>query len=500
MRNARVFGGSSHPALTASICAKIGISAALCTLGKYANGEISVHIGCSIRDQDVFVVQSGGSRINDSIMELLIMISACKGGSANKITAVLPYFPYSRQSKKKSCRGAITARMLANLLSVAGVHHIITVDLHASQMQGFFRMPVDNLHAEPIFARWIQRYVANWQEAVVVSKNPGGTKRVTSLADVLKLNFGLVATDKRRSHMGGSVSAVGSNGRSESRDGVSSQSAEEDPTVVSEGSSPSTQQQLPQPEQRPNGTHPLSSARAGHQPLTRTRTRSAGSEDFEDGRARDVITGRLVRGHLVDDDFPSPTASLSASISTLVAEREGMQAQSQAAVLSASSALADSAPFWPYSANANQMSEAAAGYDEGGTSDEEEEAQREAVPEQTITLIGNVKGKTVFIVDDMIDKARSWIAAAETVVKRGGAKRVYCIATHGLFGNDSLKEMAACDCIDHIVVTNSCPIDPDQARTTKKLVVLDISNLMSEAIRRNHFGESVSQLYQLYDD
>lgn len=110
----------------------------------------------------------------------------------------MPYFPYSRQSKKKQHRGAITARMIANLLDVAGVGHVITIDLHASQMQGFFKCPVDNLIAEPLLARWIRVHVPNWKDAVVVSKNPGGTKRVTSLADALKLSFGIVTTDRRR--------------------------------------------------------------------------------------------------------------------------------------------------------------------------------------------------------------------------------------------------------------------------------------------------------------
>lgn len=110
----------------------------------------------------------------------------------------MPYFPYARQSKKKSHRGAITARMVANLLHIAGVNHVITIDLHASQMQGFFKCPVDNLIAEPLLARWIRVNVPNWKDAVVVSKNPGGTKRVTSLADALKLSFGIVTTDRRR--------------------------------------------------------------------------------------------------------------------------------------------------------------------------------------------------------------------------------------------------------------------------------------------------------------
>lgn len=115
--------------------------------------------------------------------------------------AVIPYFPYSRQSKKKAHRSAITARMLANLLSVAGVTHLITMDLHAPQMQGFFKCPVDNLVAEPLLAKWIRDHVKDWRNAVVVSKNPGGTKRVTRLADALHLSFGIITTDRRKSHM-----------------------------------------------------------------------------------------------------------------------------------------------------------------------------------------------------------------------------------------------------------------------------------------------------------
>jgi ribose-phosphate pyrophosphokinase len=100
----------------------------------------------------------------------------------------------------------------------------------------------------------------------------------------------------------------------------------------------------------------------------------------------------------------------------------------------------------------------------------------------------------------MIDKAGSWIAAAETVVKKGGAKKVYCMATHGVFGSDSLEQLQACECIDQIVVTNSFPIDKDRARNISKLVVLDLSFLLAEAIRRNHYGEALSPLFQHYGD
>ncbi|KAF5127935.1 Ribose-phosphate pyrophosphokinase 1 [Metarhizium anisopliae] len=365
MRNTLIFAGNSCPVLTGQICENLGMTPADAELTQFSNGETSVRILTSVREKDVFVVQSGSPKINDSIMELLIMISACKGGSANKITAVLPYFPYSRQSKKKAHRGAITARMLANLLGVAGVKHVITVDLHASQMQGFFKCPVDNLHAEPIIAKWIRRNVDNWREAVVVSKNAGGTKR--------------------------------------------------------------------------------------------------------------VIHGRLIRGHVVEDDFNSPAVSTAGN---------SLQEEDPMTMSHASSFFVPEGQIL------------GGGGDPAASSDEEDNAFQDTKAEHMITLVGNVRNRTVFIVDDMIDKPGSWIAAAETVVKKGGAKKVFCIATHGVFGADCLEQLQGCECIDTILVTNSFPINQDRARNINKLVVLDLSFLLSEAIRRNHYGESISPLFQ----
>lgn len=141
----------------------------------------------------------------------------------------------------------------------------------------------------------------------------------------------------------------------------------------------------------------------------------------------------------------------------------------------------------------------------GGTADatasdeEEEEALHDPEVEHTITLVGNVRNRPVLIVDDIIDKAGSWIAAAETAVKRGGATQVICMATHGLFGGNALQEMQDCDEIEKIVVTNAFPIPEEKSRRLSKLVVLDVSNLLSEAIRRNNHGESISQLFMHYD-
>ncbi|KAI3316798.1 PRTase-like protein [Xylariaceae sp. AK1471] len=436
-------------------------------------------------------------------MELLIMISACKGGSANKITAVLPYFPYSRQSKKKSHRGAITARMLANLLHVAGVKHVVTVDLHASQMQGFFKCPVDNLHAEPLIARWVRLNVPNWKEAVVVSKNAGGTKRVTSLADALKLNFGLVTTDRRRAtnmtmtasmimrqfdgwdHGATYVNGVRRNTITNSEERDSDANGSTPPSRVAADSQGSPRR-VAAPPLRTSNTTRSPYARAFHSssqasPIEELRDEEEQEEalEYTDERAQEVTHGRLVQGHVVPDDFISPAHS----------DADGSQSyqggDDDPMTISRASSF-----FAPEPHALGGSGEA------GDSSDEEEEKLQDPKVEHMITLVGNVKDRPVLIVDDMIDKAGSWIAAAETVVKRGMAKKVYCMATHGVFGADCLEQLQACDCIDQIIVTNSFPIPDRRAKNASKLVILDLSYLLSEAIRRNHYGESISPLFQ----
>ncbi|PFH59121.1 hypothetical protein XA68_12787 [Ophiocordyceps unilateralis] len=480
MRNTLIFAGNSCPALTGQICERLGMYPADAELTQFSNGETSVRILTSVREKDVFVVQSGSARVNDSIMELLIMISACKGGSANKITAVLPYFPYSRQSKKKSHRGAITARMLANLLGVAGVKHVITVDLHASQMQGFFKCPVDNLHAEPIIAKWIRGNVPNWREAVVVSKNAGGTKRVTSLADALKLNFGMVTTDRKRgTSMTASTTIIPpdtcidvsngpkpENGRIVTPETIPARSSR---TITDARGSPIRQVEAPR---KTAGGSPQSTAVSNKTPPQPSRRLSAAADsDYNDERVREVIHGRLVQGHLVEDNFPSPERSA----------EHGVLDDDPMTMSHASS-------FFAHERQSH-------GGDPAASSDEEDNAFQNTKAEHMITLVGNVKDRAVLIVDDMIDKPGSWIAAAETVVKKGSAKKVYCIATHGVFGGDCLQQLQACECIDTIVVTNSFPISQETAMSTGKLVILDLSSLLAEAIRRNHYGESISPLF-----
>ena len=411
------------------------------------------------------------------------------------------------------------------------------MDLHAPPTQGFFGKPVDDLHAEPLIAKWIRNHVQGWQEGVVVSKNPGGTKRVTSLADALRLNFALVTTERRRTDMSGSLAGsgildrVGNSGNSVGHimnntdysppNGAApeevrspSQSSPQTPPQIN-GASPSVMP-LRHFNYRDVGSSPLTQStrlESASPPTSRTsvpreailgspsRVRPLGdgsaddsTDEYTDERARDVVTGRLVHGHIVDDDAPSPALStMSGSIATLSGDilgqpqLEDVDPMTLSLVSTRSAFQGDSALGGSGDANRND-------------SDDEEDGFKNPEFEHTVTLIGDVKDKVVFIIDDLLDQCGSWIAAAETVVKRGDAKRVYCMATHGLFGDDSLEQMENCDCIDYIVVTNTYPIAPDRVKACKKLVILDISNLLAEAIRRNHYGESISALFQHYPD
>ena len=385
--------------------------------------------------------------------------------------------------------------MLANLLHVAGVKHVVTVDLHASQMQGFFQCPVDNLHAEPLIARWIRHNVPNWREAVVVSKNAGGTKRVTSLADALKLNFGMVTTDKRRGNamsasmmMNDEISIQSMlDGSDQNAQGVETESEPSGSGPAKDRASRIVADSQGSP--RRVNSHPVRTSNPSRSPYVRPRTATSQTSamdeldeetetddaEFNDQRAHDVTHGRLVHGHIVPDDFPSPTTS---AADASVPEEDAMT-------------MSHASSFFQPEPHALGGSG-----EEGDNSDDEEEIITNSKVEHMITLVGDVKNRTVLLVDDMIDKPGSWIAAAETVVKRGLAKKVYCIATHGIFGGDCLEQMQACDCIDTIVVTNSYPVSEANQRASSKLVLLDLSFLLGEAIRRNHYGESISPLFQ----
>ncbi|GAA5921867.1 hypothetical protein JCM21900_004886 [Sporobolomyces salmonicolor] len=248
----KLLTGNSHPELAAMVAQRLGISLTPCTVKKFSDNETSVSIGESVREEDVFILQTGfnpspypfGAKArhygnggdnpevsrpgtplpplassadlknrpstpskpapapandpNDLLMELLIMISACKTASAKRITAVVPCFPYSRMDRKDKSRSPITAKLVANMLQIAGCDHVITMDLHASQIQGFFEVPVDNLWTEPSMIRWVKENIQDWKEVIIVSPDAGGAKRATNLADRLDVDFALINRNRSK--------------------------------------------------------------------------------------------------------------------------------------------------------------------------------------------------------------------------------------------------------------------------------------------------------------
>lgn len=197
----KLIAGNSHIQLCEKVAAKLSIDIARVGAFQYTNTETAVAIGESVRDEDVYILQTGcgETEINDFVMELLFMINACRVASARRITAVIPSFPYARQDKKDKSRAPITAKLIANLLQTAGCNHVITMDLHASQIQGFFSIPVDNLYAEPSVLRYI-REKYNKNDIIMVSPDAGGAKRVASLADKLDIQFALIHKERQKAN------------------------------------------------------------------------------------------------------------------------------------------------------------------------------------------------------------------------------------------------------------------------------------------------------------
>ncbi|MCP4745217.1 MAG: ribose-phosphate pyrophosphokinase [Desulfobacteraceae bacterium] len=190
-----IFSGNSNPALAKRICNYLQMPLGGAKITTFSDGEIQIEIHDNVRTKDVFLIQSTSYPVNDNLMELLLMIDAMKRASASRITVVIPYYGYARQDKKVAPRVPISAKLVADLLTQAGASRIITVDLHAGQIQGFFNIPVDNLFAAPILLNHMRSHFTN--DIVVVSPDAGGVERARAFAK--RLGAGLAIVDKRRS-------------------------------------------------------------------------------------------------------------------------------------------------------------------------------------------------------------------------------------------------------------------------------------------------------------
>jgi ribose-phosphate pyrophosphokinase len=191
----KVFSGNSNPSLAEKICASLGVPLGVAKVRTFSDGEIMVEIGENVRGRDIYVVQSTCSPTNNNLMELLIMMDALKRASAATITAVIPYYGYARQDRKVAPRTPITSKLVADLITTAGADRVVTIDLHAGQIQGFFNIPVDNLYAAPVILEHLKKRFANG-DAVMVSPDAGGTERARAFAK--RLGCTLAVIDKRR--------------------------------------------------------------------------------------------------------------------------------------------------------------------------------------------------------------------------------------------------------------------------------------------------------------
>jgi len=306
----KIFSGNANPALAKKICDILGVPLSETKMARFADGEIDAHILENVRGEDCYVVQPTCPPVNDNLMELLILMDALRRASAGRITAVVPYYGYARADRKPAPRVAITAKLVANLITEAGANRVITIDLHAAQIQGFFDIPLDHLYARPVILDYIKG--RNFENMVVVSPDVGSVERARSFAK--RLDMGLVIIDKRRP--------------------------------------------------RPN----------------------------------------------------------------------------------------------------------------------------EAV---VYNIIGDVKGKTCFIFDDLVDTAGTLTQVANSIKEQGAAK-IIAAATHGVLSRDAIERIDKSP-IEELILTDTIPVN---ASKSAKIKVVSVAALLAEAIKRNHMGESISELFQ----
>ncbi len=196
-KDIKIFSGNSNPELAKAICAKLQLPLGSSEVKTFSDGESAISIYETVRGSDVFVIQSTCMPVNDNLMDLLIMIDALKRASAGRVTAVIPYFGYARQDRKTKPRDPISAKLVANLITRAGADRVLTMDLHANQIQGFFDIPVDNLLGAPLFVDYFnQKYAEVHEDTMVVSPDVGSVARVRSFAQ--KMNMPMAIVDKRR--------------------------------------------------------------------------------------------------------------------------------------------------------------------------------------------------------------------------------------------------------------------------------------------------------------
>ncbi len=192
----KVFTGNANPELVEEVCKELGVPVGECEVGRFSDGESFVDIAETVRGRDVFIIQPTCSPVNDHLMEMLIFIDACKRASAGRINAVIPYYGYARQDRKTKAREPITAKLVADLLTVAGIDRVVTMDLHAGQIQGYFDKPVDHLSGIATLAEYFKNSDLAKEDTVIVSPDLGGVTRARAFANILDMPIAII--EKRR--------------------------------------------------------------------------------------------------------------------------------------------------------------------------------------------------------------------------------------------------------------------------------------------------------------
>ncbi|KAK0557159.1 ribose phosphate diphosphokinase subunit prs4 [Tilletia horrida] len=508
----KLLTGNSHPELAQSIAKRLGIPLTECVCKRFADQSVDVRIGSSVRDEDVYVIQTGNSPYldpNDALMELLIILSACKTASARRITAVIPAFPYSRHDKKDKSRAPITAKLVANMITVAGADHVITMDLHASQIQGFFDIPVDNLSSETSTARWIRSSIPAWRDAIIVSPDAGGAKRATALADSLNVDFALINRNRRRElHKRQRAAAAAAAAvaaaeaaasqtptSSNSNSTLSSQSSADDQTSAASQAAVKAQALLSK-----SSTAESINAYIHSMPSGMSTPAGLATPAFPPTHSTFGVNGHVNKPALPAQTLPQQQSN-SESSSSQQQQQQSQQQQSQSQQVSPIIRSGSrSRPDTPDTTGVASLTasmvlgeadKGASGQDQVDEAGGEGEGEAETKME---ILVGEVKDKIAILVDDMVDTGRTLALAARTLEEAGAAK-VYAIISHGLLSGRSIELLQIAN-LEKLVVTNTIANKEKAEQAAGKLEVMDISNVIAEAIRRTHNGESISMLFK----
>ncbi|GAB5581341.1 phosphoribosyl pyrophosphate synthase-associated protein 2 [Prionailurus iriomotensis] len=375
----RVFSANSTAACTElakRITERLGAELGKSVVYQETNGETRVEIKESVRGQDIFIIQTIPRDVNTAVMELLIMAYALKTACARNIIGVIPYFPYSKQSKMRK-RGSIVCKLLASMLAKAGLTHIITMDLHQKEIQGFFSFPVDNLRASPFLLQYIQEEIPNYRNAVIVAKSPDAAKRAQSYAERLRLGLAVIHGEAQCTEL-----------------------------------------------------------------------------DMDDGRH----SPPMVKNATVHPGLELPCAMYMQSLFNCPDSKK-----------------LPSFLGWEIRKCWLKL------------------AMMMAKEKPPITVVGDVGGRIAIIVDDIIDDVESFVAAAE-ILKERGAYKIYVMATHGILSAEAPRLIEESS-IDEVVVTNTVPHEVQKLQCPK-IKTVDISLILSEAIRRIHNGESMAYLFR----